>query len=367
MKHRKWKFLIALILGFALVLTLAKSVISQPSIGENLLIEFAPLGQVKIRRWNWLRFENVSSVTRLASEDRLLLAKNAFAKVFCSNMEEWYPPDGQVSIVSEGCGISSHSRPGGNDIFRPRAINNPNIPYIISPRNTKLLDNPSVLRWNSVEGVDRYQVRVTKLGFNWEIETNEAEAIYPDTELLQPESHYWLIVETDERKSTDEEVVGFTMLDEVTAQRVRETVAAIKSKDLGSAAETLTIAYLYWDYELNAEAIAILEREIAEDRESVAVDRLLGDFYRRVGLNRLARERYTIGLERVRETGDLESLAAIQKGLAITNAIIDVSDRDEARRWFILCRESYANLGDVERVQKLDDLRKELLREDARS
>ncbi len=46
------------------------------------------------------------------------------------------------------------------NVSRPRDSINPNIPYIITPRETKIQQERPLIRWNSVDGIDRYQLQV---------------------------------------------------------------------------------------------------------------------------------------------------------------------------------------------------------------
>ena len=354
MWSRKWRTLIAFVVGLTLVVAIAKPV--RPLIpGFNLIVALDPPGQVKVKRLSWRKYQPAFIGAVLDGADRLLLAKNAIAEVLCQNRTTWKVPDGRESIVTEGCGAISNpgSVPEDLDLINSRATNNLEIPYLLSPRDTSLLDKQLTLRWHKVEGVTSYRVKVIGPGVNWNEETRETEMVYPEGESLQPGSRYWSIVTTDKGKSSlAEGVFGFTVLDETTAKEVLAAAAELQQKQLSSEAEALALAHLYRSNDLKAEAIDQLEKLVSDRTQSVAVYRLLGDIYKQVGLNRLAKERYLKGLELAEAAEDLESQGAVQGGLAITNGII--GNTNEAQQWLEKGKEVYQILGDEEKARKLE-------------
>ena len=354
MWSKKWRTLIAFVLGLSLVVALIRPV--HPRLfSSGMIIGLNPQGQVKLKRSSWQAFKPAFIGHVLKGNDQLLVARDAAAKVLCSNWTKWTPPVGRTSIVNRGCNSTSR----GNIVISPdstpppRATNNKKIPYLLSPRQTSLLNNQPILRWNKVEGVDNYRVRVIGPQVNWKTETSETEILYPEEQPLQPGSYYWLIVETDQGiSSLDEGVFGFTVLDEEKVTEISIEKDKLPQQKLSGESEVLALAHFYRSQELNADAIELLEREVSDGSQSVAVYQLLGDIYQQVGLNRLARKSYLTGEELAQAAADLDSQATMQWGLVITNEII--GNKDEALQWIKQGLESYQVLGDESKVDQLN-------------
>lgn len=90
-------------------------------------------------------------------------------------------------------------------------------------------------------------------------------------------------------------------------------------------AKALALANFELGYNLNQEAIKVLEATIANQTESATIYRLLGDTYKNVGLNRLAVQRYTQGINLAKTSGDKDSQQSMERNLKITQAIINPS------------------------------------------
>ncbi|NEQ87305.1 MAG: hypothetical protein F6K26_46980 [Moorea sp. SIO2I5] len=360
MQWKKWKLLIGLVLGLSLVVSLARP--ARPiGNGLNLLVTLRPQDQVKLKRSSWQDYQPAFIGDSLGATDHLLLASNSFAKVLCQNLTVWQPEAGRDYIVSEGCPPTSEPKllEFDEDTVPERRSNNPDIPYILRPRDSSVLNQQPLLRWHEVEGASTYQVRVTGPGVNWEQETSATEIVYSGKQLLQPGARYWLIVETDQGKTSLEEgVFGFTILDPEKAQEVWAAAEEIKQKQLGQPAEALALAHLYRSNDLNAQAIDLLETALADEPESIQVYQLLGDIYQHVGLNRLARERYLQALELAKTAGDLDTQAEVFGGLAVTSGII--GQKNEAIAWLEKGKEVYQTLGDQVGAGQLEQQIKEL-------
>ncbi|NEQ88203.1 MAG: hypothetical protein F6K26_52160, partial [Moorea sp. SIO2I5] len=238
MQWKKWKILIALVLGLSLVVSLARP--ARPiGNGLNLLVTLRPQGQVKLKRSTWQNYQPAFIPASLGAKDHLLLASNSFAKVLCQNLTVWQPEAGRDYIVSEGCPPTSEPKLLESDkhTVPERRSNNPDIPYILRPRDSSVLNQQPLLRWHQVEGVSTYEVRVIGPGVEWEQQTSATEILYSGKQLLQPGARYWLIVKTDQGKTSLEEgVLGFTILDHEKAQEVWAAAEEIKQKQLGQPA-----------------------------------------------------------------------------------------------------------------------------------
>lgn len=358
MWSKQWKTLIGFLLGLGVVVTLVKPALPQiPSF--NLIIALAPPSQVKLQKPHWSTFQRAFIGSVLRGEDRLLVGRNAKVEVFCSNWTKWIAPKGRVSTVNEGC-----PSPGGGRIIESdddtgdtRAVNNPNTPYLLSPRNTSLLNNRPTLRWHPVESAETYSVRVRGQAsdVDWTTKTKETEIVYSGEQPLPP-GYYWLMVETDNgQRSRDEGVFGFTVLDTKKATTLLNEVKELQQKQLSEEAKTLALAHFYFSEDLKHDAIELLENSIKDGNQLVATYQLLGDTYKKVGLNRLAKELYLKGLELAQSVSDLNSQAEIQKRLVIITSIID--SKEEALQWLEKAQVSYRALGDESEVRQLQQQR----------
>ncbi|NEO52825.1 MAG: tetratricopeptide repeat protein [Okeania sp. SIO3B5] len=331
--------------------------------GFNLLISFSPPGQVKLKREQWQTYQPTTVGTRLRDADRLFLPKGAKAKVICQNLVMWKVPAGKESIVREGCPSVSNPRliDQGEDTAPTRNPNTPSIPYLISPRETKLLPTESVtFHWHQVEGAKNYRVSLRGPGVNWNDKTKENQVVYAAEQPLKPGTRYWFTVETDTgATSTREGIIGFSTVSEKEVQEILGAVEEVKQKQLSREAEALALARLYQSNEVYNEAIALLKSAIKDGVESTAIHQLLGKVYQQIGLNRLAREHYLKALELAKAEENLEGLAMTQGGLAITNGI--VGNEDEARNYFKNAKATYQELGDEEAIRNLEKVLTEIL------
>ena len=359
MAFKQWRKWIAFLLGVALMVVLARPAQSQIS-GVNLITSLRPVGEVKFKKTNWPKFQPAFVGYLLGGEDRLLLGSQATVKVLCfSNFSTWIPEPGKTSTVSEGCPVTGRTR--GNrptdGTSRARAANNPQVPYIISPRDTKIRAGRTTLKWNAVEEVNRYTVSL--LGaisdFDWTEETSATEIIYPGNPPLEPGSLYLLSVTGDNGL---ESTSSFRVLNEEQELTVSREIEELSQKQLDKEANDLALAYLYYNQGLKQDAIDQLEQSLEQGNTLAATYELLGDIYKQVGLIRLAKERYLQGLERAEATSDIVHQAAIEKGLMWVSAVID--GKEEAIKWLEKALSSYQAIGDREEVRQLEEVRSQL-------
>jgi hypothetical protein len=271
----------------------------------------------------------------------------------CSSTKQWQVNGGREFQVSEGCprGVASRSRNIARS--RPRGDNKAS-PYIISPRNTEILTNRPLLQWNRVAGTTRYTVQLQGEGVDWKTETSDTQLIYPGEPPLKGGERYLLIVTTDQKVSSTQEVgatLRFGSLSEDKAKAVKTEIAAIKQQKLTPEAEALTLAYLYEGYGLRAEAIALLTELAKQKSQTRAVYTLLGDLYLQTGLPQQAKEVYAQSLTLAQRSGDLEGQAESQLGLGESS--YGLSENKEALDWLKKAQTSYDGLGDESQVKLL--------------
>ena len=181
------------------------AIIVQPAIsyGDNffaLLLKFQ--GDVRFKPNNESEYRPVYWAKTFAPEDRLKLAQGSVAIVFCGNLTIWKVPDNKESVINKGCPWSgnSYQKSEGYLIASRGSLDqvshNSEIPYIISPRNTWILDKQPTLKWNAVPDATSYRVQVIGPGVNWSQKVSGTNKIvYTGEESLKPELPYKLIVE----------------------------------------------------------------------------------------------------------------------------------------------------------------------------
>ncbi|NEO90820.1 MAG: tetratricopeptide repeat protein [Moorea sp. SIO3G5] len=313
-------------------------------------------GDVRLKRSEWNDYQKANFGALLNPSDQLKLSAGASATVLCNNSRVWFVPAGKVSLVSDGCGSRQQIATRPNRRRRPSRAPNETIPYIISPRNTALLTNRPILRWNAVEGATSYRVLVQDAGLtlDWETKTSNTEIDYSGPP-LQPDSYYLVTVKTNTGKSSEEEQgaeVNFTVLDAQKAESVESEVAKLKQQlkqqQLTQEAEQLGLAYLYQRYDLKAEAIALLEGLVKQQTQTVAVYQLLGDLYQEVGLSQQGKRLYSQALELAKGTGNLEGQAEAQVGLGLVEG-----KKTQAIGWLTEAQSNYQKLGDRTKVKQV--------------
>jgi hypothetical protein len=314
-------------------------------------------GDVRLKRSQWNSYQPVNMGDVLNPSDQLQLSAGASATVMCDNLSVWIVPLKKVSLVSDGCGSETptQNRPNSPRV-RPRTPNE-SIPYIISPRNTVLLTNRPILRWNAVPGVTRYQVRLqdASLTLDWQIETSKTQIEYSGKPPLKSGSYYLVIVETDKGVSSEEEQgndLSFTLLDAQKAELVRAEIAQLKQQKLTQEAEGLALAYLYQSHDLKAEAIELLEGLVKRESQTAAVYQLLGYLYLHMGLSQQAKSPYLKALELAQGTKDVAGEAEAQVGLGETYS--QLNQKDKAIATFKQAQKNYIALGDRSWVQALE-------------
>jgi hypothetical protein len=228
------------------------------------------------------------------------------------------------------------------------------IPQIITPRHTRLRNPRPAIRWRAVPGVTVYTVSIN--GTAWRTEVRDTtELVYPDdAPPLEAGTVYKVVVVAGDRRSDEEQLPGqgFTILSAAEAQGVRAVEAKIRTLNLSDAATNLLLARLYAGTGLYAEAISQLEG-LPKTARTVAIKRLLGDWYLRIGLGSQARQHYQAVLDQVSED-DAETLAIVQYALA--RLALAEGDRAAAQRYVAAARANYERLGDQAALSEVEQL-----------
>ncbi len=347
----KWRILTGAIFTLTLVELASPGLTS--AAGLHFISQMS--GDVKLKQVGWSNYQKANFGDLLSQEDQLQLGAKASATVFCSNLRLWKVPSAKVSRVSEGCpsGTATLNRP--NSSRTATRAPNSTIPYIISPRDTALLNDQPILRWNAVPGATRYTVQVRGGDLDWETETSGTEIVYPGAPPLKKGRRYRLIVVANNGASSEEEEgvsLRFSVLDDQKAELVLAKVRELKQQRLTKEAEGLALAYLYRSHELNAEAIELLEGLVKQGSQITAVYQLLGDIYLQVGLSRLAKGRYLTALQLAKRSEDVEGQAVVQAGLGEADDAL--GNKNEAVRWLENAKAGYVALGDDLQLRELE-------------
>ncbi len=244
-------------------------------------------GEVFLHRLGDANIKPAIANSELNPGDLIIVTKRATATVRCADGRNWTLPEG-VSGVFNGCQVLPSSDPR---VPNPRSPIDGDAPYIISPRNTALLDSQPKLRWNPVPGAKRYTVKVWGAsGAMWETQVSAPEVAYAG-QPLQAGQEYLAFVQDDSAYPTEGESAKFWVLDAQKAQEVHERITALTKQGLSAEAEALAKAHIYSSYSLFADAIAALECALAKGNQTTAVYLMLGALYEQVGLRSLS-ERY---------------------------------------------------------------------------
>ena len=327
---------------------------SNPS-GIHILIDFK--GNVQVKKAQWRQFHQANSGITLSSNDQIKLGSNASVTIYCSNQNQWTVKQPGTHRLSQGCpageAIIRLCPDCNNDTRRPLGTKEERLqqlPYLISPRHTLVLNDSLTLRWNAVSGATDYTVKVG----DWQGQTKETQMVY-DGELKPGEFYTVRVMADNGVSSQDEENYSrdswFIVLEEDEARSLQEQVTVIKQQELSKEQEVLILAYLYRGNELNAQAIEELEDLVKSGSQRTTVYQLLGDIYQQVGLSLMAKQVYGQGLALTAAEENSEVKAMMQWGLG--EAEYSLGNRDKAIEWLEKAKASYSALGDEIQVEEL--------------
>jgi hypothetical protein len=283
--------------------------------GLNFISEIK--GNVEIKRTGRKNYQRVFVGDFLNPSDKLRLAQGTSAKVVCNNLLIWDLGSKGEFEVSKGCpSITPPILRPQSSVDITRGLDDPKIPYLISPRNTAILTQQPTLRWNPVQSATSYKVQMSGEGVNWTTQVSQSTVVYSGNQPLQSGFIYEVNITANNGASTkDIDAPVFTVLSDSDVQQVKTEIAQLQQKLLSNESKDLALAHLYRSNDLNADAIDLLEGLVKKGSQTTAVYQLLGSIYQQVGLNRLARERYLIALKLAKAENNLEGQAIIQASL----------------------------------------------------
>jgi hypothetical protein len=325
--------------------------------GFNLLVALE--GEVQLKRSRWSDYHLTTFGVALERGDLIKMPSGAKATILCDGLTLWQVPAGAPAGLTNGCPqpqkkilVSGSAGIAGTI----RGANDPTIPYIISPRSTKILTDRPTLRWND-SGAASYTVKVRGGDLTWEQpDVTQMEFTYPGEPPLQPGVTYLLVIEDSSGSSSQEEGrpgLGFTSLNETEAVTVRANQARIVDLGLTAEAKDFALAQFYVGEGLIAEAIEMLKMLVEVGNQQAVVHQALADLYAKIGLLLLAEPRYTEAVVLAEQQGNIEALADIQTGLG--EVYFGLGDEDKAIDWFTRAQENYETLGDTERAKRITE------------
>ncbi|NET72712.1 MAG: hypothetical protein F6K62_17820 [Sphaerospermopsis sp. SIO1G2] len=241
-----------------------------------------------------------------------------------------------------------------------RSANN-KIPQIISPRDTHLLTSQPIIKWNALQGVKSYEVKVMMKGefvdkAIWKKTVDGNEIIY-NGKSLQPGVQYYVVVETKNRDkiSSEEEnmEIFFEILDRNKAKKIQISIEQTNFKD---PQQVLKLAKLYDQENLDSEAIELLEDFISENPENVNVSiyNFLGIKYRDEDLYNHSEQTY-LKLKTFLEKSNNSNLSVTLENLVIPLMVINKINKNW-KQAVIYGKEAISicqQLNDIDKVKKL--------------
>ncbi len=325
--------------------------------GANLLVVVE--GAVLLKRNGWGDYHATGFGVAVQRGDLLRLPDGAEATLLCDNLNIWNVPGGPAPSGLIGCprpaepalirrGVKIASTRGGD----------PNVPYLISPRSTKLLTARPTLRWNAPAGANSYTVQVRGGDLQWMAENvTETSLVYPGDPPLEPGVSYLLIVEDDtERSSQDEGAkgLGFSILSVTEVADIEARHDQIAGLGLSNTAEQYATAQYYASQGLIAEAIEILEELIQAGSDEAAIHQTLADLYAQIGLLLLAQERYNEAITLADIQDNLEILATSRANLGVVETRL--GNVEAALAQLTQAKTHYEALGEAEQVADIEEL-----------
>lgn len=231
------------------------------------------------------------------------------------------------------------------------------VPTVLSPRATKLLLAPSVLRWAGVAGAREYTVvcrDAETFAVHWRTSgVTKPELTYPkEVPALRPGHTYVLEVTAHKPGKPSADTTSFTLLAPEAARRIQERESRLAQLKLPEAATHLLIASLYARHELYSEALSRLELLTGMPR-AAAVERLWSTLYLRIGLPRMALEHAKAAHTLSKDAGDLIGRLDAEETLGLVYKAMGAQDE-----WTRLLRgvlEEYRALGDSTKVAALKE------------
>jgi hypothetical protein len=191
------------------------------------------------------------------------------------------------------------------------------VPVVLAPRATRILDSHPMLRWQCIPNANVYQVSIRGEALSWTATANSTSALkYPDdAPELKRGQPYKVVITAGGRSSEEDDQpgLGFTILRSEDEQLVRRAETEVDGLTVSEQTKRLMKGRLLANYGLIAEAIDLLaepphtcDAKVAPDARITdsETSQLLGVLYARIGLTRLAEGYLLAALQSSIDSGD---------------------------------------------------------------
>ncbi len=261
-------------------------------------------------------------------------------------------PQGMASPATSVCPPVEECDPDGCIRGDDDRIFDPNIPHILSPRNTALLTTQPPLRWGAFPGASRYTVTVEQGGETvWgPIEVEGTEIAYSGNPLAAGSS-YKLTVTADNGAASSR----FSLLNEAKQAEVKQVLAM---QPIDATAVIPPLVYIYIHHSLFSEAIEMVETAIGNGNRSAAIYLQLGQLYNDVSLSFKAEQAYLEAIELATSEGNLkgQALARARLGQLYLNSGNVAAAIEQLSQATML----YEQAGDPDRAAAVEKIRQEV-------
>lgn len=288
-------------------------------------------GDVKVQRGSGPRLPARTGKT-LQLNDLLWLGRGAQATVLCPDLSRYNVQTSPEGIRCPKRQMSEVIYVHGYPLRRPKADepSDPQVPIVLSPRKTRLLNRYPVLRWSRVSGTQEYEVVVTGGGKKWRQKVgSRLSLIYPqEAPGLVPGTSYAVDVNADGYQPRQPPLpeLGFVLLTPQQAEAVRASERRVRALHLSDPLTRFLVAQVYAVNGLYAEAIAQLEGSRDAISQEPNYMNFLGDLYLHIELNPEAEEWFLKALSRSQRLKDVEGQATAFHRLGL---LYDAEDKAE--------------------------------------
>jgi hypothetical protein len=313
-------------------------------------------GTVELMRKGWSSYASTTVGTLVRRGDLLRLDNGSEAKLVCADLSVRT----LSTAIQQGVPCFEPKKPILRDPGSPLLIptkGNISSLRIRFPRRTAIRTTRPIFGWTPVANAPVYEVEVRAYpDFQWKTKVRAAtELKYPEWwPPLKPGFSYSLLVVGGNRRSDEEDLpdLGFRMLDANQIKNVASEEKRIKGLGLSDVITRFLLARLYAGYQLNSEAIEMLE-ELLKTTPEPACARFLGDLYSSVALARYAESRYLLALHQSTQADDREGSAIAHYSLGRVYLVL--GNPVSAREHLSSAAYLYEKLGDQKRVSEISE------------
>jgi hypothetical protein len=316
-----------------------------------------------IKRVGWNSYYNAGVGTIVNSGDLIKSGQDSTSIVLCSDLTLWEVPRSKPVSVSSGCKKSKDmvllltddrfigaTRLGPEDLI--------GIPYLISPRATRIVDSKPIIQWNPVSNIEEYTIQLIGGNITWTETSDKPYIEYSGRRSLQPDVWYSVIVTTDDgRSSKDEEIagIGFSPINEAQVETLQDAIYRINSMDIREESKPLAIAHLYIRFNLISDAIDLLNQMIDNGYSSSAIQLTLAEQYSSIGLYIEAEEYLLSAIWAAEESNEIEVLALANKLLGMNYLAQGINS--EGKKCIEDAIHNFELIGESSEIKSLEELK----------